>query len=160
MSDMRGFSFPAADAGNPLADPDLYDAVLSRRFWAWVLDQICILVLVVGAFALLVVTTVASFGLLTVPGMLIVVLVPFGYHLVFAVAARGTTLGMMAMRLVVRQGDGGEPEPGQAVIRFVVFHLSVGFLTPLVLLVALFGDRRRALHDLATGTVVVRDLKD
>jgi uncharacterized RDD family membrane protein YckC len=37
----------------------------------------------------------------------------------------------------------------------VMFWISVSFLTPLVLLVGLFNSRRRLLHDILTGTVVI-----
>jgi len=168
MTGRPTLSFPVAGrnrhrtghAPDPLADPDLYEAVLRRRFWAWVIDQVCIIALIVAAIFLVVVTTAISFGLLTLPGLLIVVLIPFGYHGAFVLAARGTTFGMMCMHLVVRSRGGGEPETLQAFIRFVLFYASVSFLTPLILLLALFSDSRRALHDLLTDTVVVRDLRD
>jgi uncharacterized RDD family membrane protein YckC len=37
----------------------------------------------------------------------------------------------------------------------VLFWLSVSFLTPLVLLIGLFNGRRRLLHDIILGTVVI-----
>jgi uncharacterized RDD family membrane protein YckC len=37
----------------------------------------------------------------------------------------------------------------------VLFWVSVSFFTPLVLLVGLFNGRRRLLHDMILGTVVI-----
>ena len=37
----------------------------------------------------------------------------------------------------------------------MLFWVSVSFLTPLVLLVGLFNGRRRLLHDIILGTVVI-----
>jgi uncharacterized RDD family membrane protein YckC len=37
----------------------------------------------------------------------------------------------------------------------VLFWVSISFLTPLVLLIGLFNGRRRLLHDIILGTVVV-----
>jgi uncharacterized RDD family membrane protein YckC len=37
----------------------------------------------------------------------------------------------------------------------VLFWASVSFLSPLVLLVGLFNGRRRLLHDIVLGTVVI-----
>jgi uncharacterized RDD family membrane protein YckC len=37
----------------------------------------------------------------------------------------------------------------------VLFYASVALLTPLVLLVSLFTDRKRLLHDLLLGSVIV-----
>jgi uncharacterized RDD family membrane protein YckC len=39
----------------------------------------------------------------------------------------------------------------------VVFWISVSFLTPLILLVALFNNRRRLLHDMVVGTIVINN---
>jgi uncharacterized RDD family membrane protein YckC len=37
----------------------------------------------------------------------------------------------------------------------VLFWVSISFLTPLVLLFGLFNGRRRLLHDIVLGTVVI-----
>ena len=37
----------------------------------------------------------------------------------------------------------------------MLFWVSISFLTPLVLLVGLFNGRRRLLHDIILGTVVI-----
>jgi uncharacterized RDD family membrane protein YckC len=37
----------------------------------------------------------------------------------------------------------------------VLFWVSISFLTPLVLLIGLFNGRRRLLHDIILGTVVI-----
>ena len=38
----------------------------------------------------------------------------------------------------------------------VLFWVSISFLTPLVVLVGLFNGRRRLLHDIVLGTVVIK----
>jgi uncharacterized RDD family membrane protein YckC len=37
----------------------------------------------------------------------------------------------------------------------VLFWVSISFLTPFVVLVGLFNGRRRLLHDIVLGTVVI-----
>ena len=37
----------------------------------------------------------------------------------------------------------------------IVYWLTVSFLTPLVLLIAFFNHRRRLLHDMLVGTIVI-----
>ena len=37
----------------------------------------------------------------------------------------------------------------------MLYWVSISFLTPLVLLVGLFNGRRRLLHDIILGTVVI-----
>ena len=44
-------------------------------------------------------------------------------------------------------------------MRAVCFWVSVSVLTPFVLLVGLFNDRRRLLHDYLCGTVVINSLE-
>ena len=39
----------------------------------------------------------------------------------------------------------------------VVFWITVSFLTPLILLVGFFNERRRLLHDILVGTVVINN---
>src|SRR5436305_11355548 len=65
------------------------------------------------------------------------------------------TVGMRVMDLQLRTWTGA---PGYFVLgaaHAVLFWLSVSFFTPLILLVGLFNGRRRLLHDMILGTVVI-----
>jgi len=65
------------------------------------------------------------------------------------------TLGMRVMDLELRTFYGA---PGYFVLgamHAVLFWVSVSFLTPFVVLVGLFNGRRRLLHDIVLGTVVI-----
>ena len=65
------------------------------------------------------------------------------------------TLGMRAMDLELRTWYGA---PGYFVLgamHGVLFWISVSMLTPLVLLIGPFNSRRRLLHDLILGTIVI-----
>ncbi len=69
-------------------------------------------------------------------------------------AVAGQTPGMRLMALRVESAEGEQPRPGQSVRRFVgmviaAIPFGAGFLTILV------DDRRRGLHDMIGGTVVV-----
>jgi uncharacterized RDD family membrane protein YckC len=66
----------------------------------------------------------------------------------------GQTVGKMAVRIKVLSAEGGPVTLGQAAVRLLGFAASV---LPLGLgvLLALFDDQRRALHDRLAGTVVV-----
>jgi uncharacterized RDD family membrane protein YckC len=66
----------------------------------------------------------------------------------------GQTVGMMAVRIKVLSADGGPPTPGQAALRLLGYAASV-LPFGLGMLLALFDDQRRALHDRLAGTVVV-----
>jgi len=74
------------------------------------------------------------------------------------VAARGQTLGKMAMRIrVAALPDGGAPGFGRSVMRWVVPVVMniVPFLGLLAYVPILFDPLRQGLHDKAAGTVVV-----
>ena len=136
-------------------DDWLTQGVLSRRIFAWLID-ILLIGLILGAlwFALLL------FGLLTLGfGFALFALlpfVPFAYHFLF-VAGSSATPGQQALALMVRRNDDlGPPSPLQALIYTLVFYLTLA-TTGLLLLVALFTIRKRALHDLASGLVVIRE---
>jgi uncharacterized RDD family membrane protein YckC len=65
------------------------------------------------------------------------------------------TIGMRVMDLELRTWYGA---PGYFVLgamHAVLFWVSISFLTPFVVLVGLFNGRRRLLHDIVLGTVVI-----
>ena len=68
---------------------------------------------------------------------------------------RSATIGMRVMYLEMRTWYGAPTYFVLGAVHAILFWLSVSFLTPFVLLVALFNERRRLLHDIVLGTVVV-----
>ena len=100
------------------------------------------------------------FGLLTLglglPLLGVLPFVPFCYHLLFVAGPSSATPGQQALGLVVRRNDDlGRPTLAQAFVFTLVFYVTLA-TTGLLLLIALFTVRRRTLHDLASGLVVVR----
>jgi uncharacterized RDD family membrane protein YckC len=76
------------------------------------------------------------------------------FYFTFFYTFGGATLGKYLMGLRVLRSDGGHLRPHQAALRTLAYVASMlpvylGFLNVLV------DDRRRAWHDLLTGTVVV-----
>ena len=133
----------------------LTEGVLWRRFWAWVIDLAFIAVLAtvlwLVMFALGVLTLGLGFGL-----MVLLPAVPLAYHTLFLAGARSATPGQSLLGLVVRRDrDLGPPDLVQAIVFTggLWLTLSVG-IWPLA--IAFFTDRRRALHDIVSGLVIVR----
>jgi uncharacterized RDD family membrane protein YckC len=62
---------------------------------------------------------------------------------------------MRAMGLEMRLWYGARPYPLLAAVHALLFWFSISLLTPLVLLVSLFSDRKRLLHDIVLGTMVI-----
>jgi len=67
----------------------------------------------------------------------------------------GQTIGMKPWRLRVVRSDGAPLSPRRALLRFVVALLSLALLGA-GFWWALFDPQKRAWHDLAAGTLVVR----
>ena len=65
------------------------------------------------------------------------------------------TLGMRVMDLEMRTWYGAPAYFVLGAMHAVLFWVSVSFLTPLVVLVGLFNGRRRLLHDILLGTVII-----
>ena len=65
------------------------------------------------------------------------------------------TVGMRLMDLEMRTWYGAPSYFLLGAMHAVVFWISVSVLTPFVLLVGLFNSRKRLLHDILLGTVVV-----
>lgn len=78
----------------------------------------------------------------------------FGAYAVLSWRYGGQTIGMKPWRLRVVDSEGGRPDWRPLLIRYAVASLSLGS----VLLWCLFDERKRGLHDLAAGTLMVRIL--
>ena len=75
-------------------------------------------------------------------------------YFTYPVAVGGRTLGMALVGLQVTTKDGGHVGPARALLRTLLIPLSVALLG-IGILTILIDRRRRALHDLIAGTIVV-----
>lgn len=143
---------------DPVQHPDSFRGVLFRRFLAFLLDTVIIAAPVAAAGLLILVFGFLTFGFgwalygLIGPASILWALAYAGLTLG---GPRSATIGMRAMGIEMRQLDGAPMTPVLAVISIVLFWVANSLLTPLVAVVALFNSRRRLLHDLVIGTVVV-----
>jgi len=138
-----------------VAEPDLYDGVLSRRVTAYVLDLVLIFGLWLALSLVFGVVGILTFGALTPLGLVVLALLPVAYHTVF-IGRGGATPVMRVFNLEVRSWTGTPPDYSQAFLTTVLFYASISVTIWLVLLVPLFTDRNRTLHDILAGTIVVR----
>ncbi|MGH6727656.1 MAG: RDD family protein, partial [Pseudolabrys sp.] len=67
------------------------------------------------------------------------------------------TIGMRLMDLEMRTWYGAPAYFVLGAVHAIAFWLSVSFFTPFVLLVPFFNERRRLLHDMVLGTVVINN---
>ena len=145
-------------AFDPYLHPELFRGVLTRRFFAFLIDLVVLSVPVILAWLFIAVFGLITLGLgwalfwLVSPASIVWALVYFGSSLG---GPHSATLGMRVMDLEMRTWYGA---PGYFVLgamHAVLFWVSVSFLSPLVVLVGLFNGRRRLLHDILLGTVII-----
>ena len=145
-------------AFDPYLHPELFRGVLARRAVALLID-----LMVLGIPVILAVVFIAVFGVVTLglgwalfwlvsPASMIWALVYYGASLG---GPHSATLGMRVMDLEMRTWYGAPAYFVLGAMHAFLFWVSVSFLTPLVLLVGLFSGRRRLLHDIVLGTVVI-----
>jgi len=145
-------------AFDPWTQPELFRGVLTRRVFAFLIDIVVLSIPVILACMFIAVFGVVTLGLgwalfwLVSPASVIWVLIYYGASLG---GPHSATLGMRVMDLELRTWYGAPAYFVLGAMHAVLFWISVSVLTPLVLLVGLFNGRRRLLHDIILGTVVI-----
>lgn len=147
------------DPPEPLTSPAYYRGVLARRVFAYWVDLFCIALLAAFAWLALWILTIVSLGLLS-PLLLILGLIPVLYHTVSIGGPHSATPGMRLTGVEVRCWTGERPSYLQAFVQTILFYVTVYPTWFLVLLVALFNERRRTLHDILAGTLVIRQFPE
>jgi len=72
-------------------------------------------------------------------------------------SAASATIGMRAMAIEIRTWYGAPAYFLLGAVHAVVYWVSVSVLTPFILLVGLFNTRRRLLHDILVGMVLINN---
>src|ERR1700710_2365304 len=145
-------------AFDPDLHPELFHGVLTRRVFAFLIDLVVLSVPVILACIFIAIFGVVAPGLgwalfwLVSPASIIWALVYYGSSLS---GPHSATMGMRVMDLELRTWYGAPTYFVLGAMHAVLFWISVSLLTPLVLLVGLFNGRRRLLHDVLLGTVVI-----
>ena len=137
-------------------DDRLFEGVRTRRIFAFLIDYLIVLLLLIPFGLLVLVLGLLTFGL---GWSLFAILAP-AVALLYVWNTLGgrnqATTGMRMMDIRLERLDGRRIDGMTAVVHSVLFWAGNVILTPLILLVTLFSDRKRTLHDLLLGTVVTR----
>jgi uncharacterized RDD family membrane protein YckC len=145
-------------AYDPWTQPELFRGVLTRRVFAFLIDVVVLSIPVILAVVFIAVFGVITLGLgwalfwLVSPASVIWALIYYGASLG---GPHSATVGMRMMDLQLRTWYGAPSYFVLGAMHAVLFWISVSMLTPLILLVGLFNGRRRLLHDIVLGTVVI-----
>jgi uncharacterized RDD family membrane protein YckC len=141
---------------NRLDDRQMYQGVRTSRVFAFLIDYMIVFFLCIPVALLIAILGVATLG---VGWMLYGIMFPavaLAYVATTMGGPRQATKGMQMMGLRLERLDGQKVDSLLAVVHTVLFWGLNVVLTPLILLATLFLDRKRTVHDLLLGTVVVR----
>ena len=144
---------PMAGLPDPDRDPQFYEGVPTRRFFAWVIDLLLIL-LVGGPLAVAFGLATLGFGFALFP----LVVAGFGFFYRVATITRGSaTWGMRFAGIELRRGDGSRFAFMTAVLHTAIYTVafSVVVLQALSCLTILFSRYRQGLNDLVLGTTAI-----
>jgi len=147
-------------AYDPATNPELFDGVLARRVIAFIIDFIVVAAPVVLAAIFIFIFGIVTLGLgfalywLLPPATVIWAIVYFGITLGSPASA---TIGMRVVDLEMRTWYGAPAYFVLGAVHAIVFWFTISLLTPFILLVCFFNDRRRLLHDILLGTVVINN---
>src|SRR5437870_7432054 len=147
-------------AYDPMTNPELFEGVLARRCIAFLIDVVIIFIPVVFAAIFIFIFGLVTLGLgwalywLLSPATVIWAIAYYG--LTFGSPA-SATIGMRIMDLEMRTWYGAPCYFVLGAVHAIAYWVTVSFLTPLILLVGLVNERRRLLHDILVGTVVINN---
>jgi uncharacterized RDD family membrane protein YckC len=145
-------------AFDPWTQPELFRGVLTRRVFAFLIDLVVLSIPVILGYLFIGVFGLITLGLgwalfwLAWPASVIWAVIYYGASLG---GPHSATLGMRVMDLELRTWYGAPAYFVLGAMHAVLFWISVSVLSPLVLLVGLFNGRRRLLHDIVLGAVVI-----
>jgi uncharacterized RDD family membrane protein YckC len=145
-------------AYDPAANPELFEGVLARRVVAFIIDLIIIAIPLVAAWMFIFVFGLVTLGLgwglfwFLSPASVVWALAYYGYTLGSPASA---TIGMRAMEIEMRTWYGAPAYFVLGAVHAVVYWISVSVLTPFIVLVGFFNARRRLLHDMLVGTILI-----
>jgi uncharacterized RDD family membrane protein YckC len=145
----------ARSAYDPHAEPDLFEGILSKRIVAFLIDAVVIVVLMIPAALIVLILGIVTLGLAWLLFPLLFAIVALGYVALTLGGPASATLGMRVMGIAMRTLSGQRMFPLLAAMHGLLFWFSVGLLTPLILLVGLFTERKQLLHDLLLSVLAL-----
>jgi len=147
-------------AYDPAVNPELFAGVLTRRLFAFLIDLVVITVPLVAAWIFILIFGLITLGLgwalfwLLSPASVVWAVCYYGLTLGGTASA---TLGMRVMGVEMRTWYGAPAYFVLGAMHAVVYWITISVLTPFIVLVGLFNARRRLLHDMLVGTIIINN---
>jgi uncharacterized RDD family membrane protein YckC len=142
---------------DPLDKPGYYDGLLWRRSVAFCVDAALMVIAIMALWFLNLLTFFLFMGVIL---FLWAAPLFIAYDTVTIGSNASATFGMRLLGLETRSWDGQRPGYLQALISSCLFWFLVPFTGGLILVVAPFSDRRRHVHDMLSGTVVINTSRE
>jgi len=143
------YADPASHLPDPIAQPEFYAGVPTKRLLAWIIDSVLILIFCVIALIL-----TLGIGFFFLPALMLVT----GLVYRIATLSRGSaTWGMAMMAIELRRHDGARLDTLSAVLHTLGYSASMAFVVPQIISVILMltGARAQGLSDLVLGTAAI-----
>lgn len=134
---------------DPSYQSDFYAGVPIKRFLAWAVDEILLLL----ASVLVVILTLGLAGFIF---PLVYLVLSFSYRS-FSLTRRSATLGMRLMALEIRNNTGRRLASNEACMHVGAFMVSMAFILPMLISAVMVAasSRHQALHDLLLGSAAI-----
>ena len=151
-------SMPVSSWGRSAASLDLSDGTFNGIAWRRTVAFLFDMLIVLAIFVSLWIINIMFLGSLTA---LLTFLWPAFLFVVYDTALVGgqgsATIGMRLMGLRTVTHEWAEPGYLKAFVLSALFYLSIMFTSGLILLVALFNNRGRCVHDMVAGIFIVNN---
>jgi len=141
-------------AYDPVTEPQLFSAVIGKRCVAFLVDAVIIAILTAFAFVAVFVLGIVTLGLAWLLFGLIFPVVGLSYNAFTVGGPKSSTIGQRMMGLAVPMWNGGKVTPLIAAFHALLFWFSLTLFCP-ILLWCFFDPRKRCLHDILAGLLVI-----
>lgn len=145
-----------SDLPDPISAPELFEGVLQRRVVAFFFDTAIMIILTAFITIAGIVAGFFTFGLAWVALPIVIPVVLMGYYAATLGSHNRATVGMAMMDLVLTPTRGAPLDGWMILIHPLIFWITVWIAWPFSLLIALLTPRREMVHDLITGTLMLR----
>ncbi|KAJ54559.1 hypothetical protein ACMU_17790 [Actibacterium mucosum KCTC 23349] len=134
---------------DPQLQPEFYADIPSKRFFAWIIDLVIIL-------ALVLLVLVSTFGIALFLLPLVVTVTSFVYR-VATISAGSATFGMRMMAIELRNREGQRLSFPEAALHTFLHFVMFGSVVLQIISIAttLTTERAQGLHDLILGTTAL-----
>lgn len=140
---------------DPKTSPELFEGILTRRVMAYLVDIVVISIISTAFIVATAIVGLLTLGLAWVTLPIVIPAAVLLYYVVTLGSPSRATIGMRFFDIVLTPTSGPPLEGWKVLIHPFVFWLTIWLFWP-VLFIGLFSQRRQLVHDMVTGSLMVR----